>query len=96
MLIDKPFRLKSEKHRRWVASLPCLRCWTSPCQAAHVTIGRFGFGMKTGDNNCVPLCPIHHVEFDKNQRRVSTEWGVDIQAAANDYWSRSPHYKEKE
>ena len=51
----KPTRIKDEKYRRWVASLPCIRCGIEGySQCAH----RCGAGMgtKASDYESFPLC----------------------------------------
>ena len=61
MLKDKIYR--SEKHRRFVADLPCCMCESPDVQAAHIrhqTGG--GMGLKPGDNWCIPLCVACHGE----------------------------------
>jgi len=51
---SKPRR--NEQYRRYVASLPCAHCGKpGPSQAAHADQGK-GFGIKTGDDTCYPLC----------------------------------------
>ena len=47
--------IRDPKHRRFVASLPCVACRTlNFSQCAHV--GRLGMGIKSGDDSTVPLC----------------------------------------
>jgi hypothetical protein len=47
---------RSEKYRRWVASLPCAHCRrVGLSQAAHADTGK-GMGMKSDDSTCFPLC----------------------------------------
>lgn len=54
MLKRKKFR--SEKYRRWIASLPCIITKTTgECQCAHIRSGFYAIGMKPDDSMCVPL-----------------------------------------
>lgn len=47
---------RSEKYRRLIATLPCVNCGLEgSTQAAHINFGK-GFGLKTSDATCVPLC----------------------------------------
>jgi hypothetical protein len=51
---DAPRR--SEKYRRWVASLACAHCKRpGPSQCAHSDEGK-GLALKAGDDTCFPLC----------------------------------------
>jgi hypothetical protein len=59
--MGKENRIRDEKHRRFIASLPC--CVTGlegETQCAHVSEGRHSIGMKSGDNNCLPLSVDEH------------------------------------
>jgi hypothetical protein len=57
----KPIR--SEKHRRFIASLPCVISGRSDVQAAHIRRGNVcGTGLKPGDNCCVPLSIEEHAK----------------------------------
>ncbi len=61
MLIPKTQYIRDEKHRRFIATLPCVVCFAYPCEAAHIRIGNgAGMGLKSGDDCTVPLCPPHH------------------------------------
>lgn len=58
-------RLRSEPHRRFVASLPCCICGASDVQAAHLAFAQpRARGLKAGDQFCIPLCLRHHAAFD--------------------------------
>lgn len=55
MLIPKQNYIRDETFRRWIASLPCMRCGVSGLsQAAH--LGKGGRGIKGCDSTCRPLC----------------------------------------
>jgi hypothetical protein len=61
MLIPKTQYIRDEKHRRFVASLPCVICLSTDVQAAHVRKGQGGgTGLKPSDDRCVPLCVSCH------------------------------------
>lgn len=73
----KQKKIRSEKHRRFIASLPCLKCGDSPCDAAHVRIGTGGgMGLKPSDCYAVPLCRKHHQEQHSGGER--TFWGKKL------------------
>lgn len=72
----KPQTWRSEKHRRRVASMPCVCCGAhGPSQAGHVNFGK-GYGIKSSDALLFPICPTDHsyhdqggVERDERRRR---------------------------
>jgi hypothetical protein len=48
--------VRDEAYRRWVATLPCIRCGVhGRSQAAHPNFGK-GMSQKTSDLDCFPLC----------------------------------------
>lgn len=53
-------RIRSPKHRRWIASLPCLITGAIDVQSCHVSKGRYSLGLKIGDNFCLPLSVEEH------------------------------------
>ncbi len=54
--MPKSTPVRSESHRRWVATLPCFACGIEGySQAAHPNQGR-GLGQKASDLDCFPLC----------------------------------------
>jgi hypothetical protein len=56
-----PLRIRSEAHRRFVASLPCCICAAAPTQTAHIrSNGEGGMGLKPCDRLTIPLCPPCH------------------------------------
>lgn len=68
--------MRSEKYRRWIASLPCLLCASRETQAAHTVKG--GLALKGSDASCVPLCCTghdHHGQLDGRVRLPSGEMG---------------------
>lgn len=75
--VQKVVPIRSERHRRFVASLPCVICGKQGAtQAAHVRYHSIrhgkpmtGTGIKPGDNWVVPLCVSHHAEQHANGER---------------------------
>ena len=60
-------RLRSEPHRRFVASLPCCVCGGINVQAAHLAFAQLrAKGLKAGDQFVIPLCLAHHAAFDSS------------------------------
>ncbi len=61
-------REEDEKHRRFIASLPCLICGSSEVQCAHIKFADLSVGKpftgltKSDDKFTVPLCCDHHSE----------------------------------
>jgi hypothetical protein len=63
MLIPKNNYIRSEKHRRFITSLPCLIYGTDDVQCAHIRKGNIcGAGLKPSDQYCVPLSVLAHLE----------------------------------
>lgn len=55
MLLPKNKPVRDKPFRKWIASLPCLRCGLhNRSQAAH--FGKGGWSMKGGDDTVRPLC----------------------------------------
>lgn len=61
MLIPKTTYIRDEKHRRFIASLPCLITGAKDVQAAHIRKQNGGgTGLKPSDEFCVPLSVEQH------------------------------------
>lgn len=83
---------RSEKYRRWIADHCCLICGYPETQAAH-TVNN-GMSSKGPDSSCVPLCPTHHQEYDRNRAAFEIKHGnFDMQWYAVELfaqWRQSP------
>jgi hypothetical protein len=81
MDLQKPLRIRNKAHLRYVAGLPCMVCWTKPCQAHHLlTAQPRAMGRKTGDQFVVPLCAPHHRmlhDVTGNERQFFADHGHD-------------------
>lgn len=56
MLKEKKRFLRSEKYRRFIASLPCAVTGSiGNSQCAHIRSGVYAMGMKPSDSLCLPL-----------------------------------------
>ena len=65
-MIEKSRPLRSEKHRRLVASMPCGLCGAEPpSQAAHSNYGK-GLSIKACDSQVFPLCLKCHFQLDQS------------------------------
>jgi len=66
--IKKAKIIKSEKHRRFVASFSCIICKSPDVQCAHIrsipNYGNVGMSVRN-DAFCLPLCISHHLEQHK-------------------------------
>jgi len=72
-MIEKSRPLRSEKHRRLVASMPCGLCGAEPpSQAAHSNYGK-GIGIKACDSQIFPLCTRCHFDLDQSGK-YPREW----------------------
>jgi hypothetical protein len=59
----KEKRIRDKKHLAFVRTLPCIRCFQAPSQAAHVRLGSIcGTGLKPSDSKILPMCAAHHFE----------------------------------
>lgn len=90
--IPKLEPVRDEDYRRWVATLPCIRCGLEGySQAAHgPSLGR---GLKACDRSCVPLCADagarqgchskvdQYIAYSRAERRERmAAWAREIQA----------------
>lgn len=65
-MIEKSAPLRSEKHRRLVASMPCHECGLEgQSQAAHANYSK-GMGIKACDSQIFPLCNFCHEWLDRS------------------------------
>lgn len=62
------FKIYSE-HRCLITGAEFTEFSSESIDGAHITIGRYGRGIKPPDNLILPLCHFLHMEFDKNQTR---------------------------
>ena len=60
----KPRRVRSEPHRDFVSSQPCLVCGRQPSDAHHLRFTQpTALGRKVSDEFTVPVCRVHHREL---------------------------------
>ncbi|WP_335954054.1 hypothetical protein [Acinetobacter higginsii] len=59
--------MRSQKRLNEIRQLPCVRCGSSPSQAAHSNSSKHGKGrgIKASDEFTVPLCHSCHSQFDQ-------------------------------
>lgn len=60
---SKSRRVSSPTHLKFIRTLPCCICGAVRVEAHHLLRpweGERGMGMKSGDQNTIPLCPTHH------------------------------------
>ena len=68
---------KDEQYLSWIRKQPCIVCYRTPCEAHHVrTAANSGMGIKPGDDQAVPLCPLHHRELHQ----------IGVQTFCEKYW----------
>lgn len=61
MLIPKKEYIRDNRHRKFIASLPCCVSGNVETQAAHIRSNNGGgMGLKPCDSQCVPLSWIEH------------------------------------
>jgi hypothetical protein len=74
-------KVRSEKHRRFIASLPC---WVTGreggTQAAHIRVeNNAGLGLKSGDDCCLPLhWEVHRAQHSQSEKNF---WGGRLEHA---------------
>jgi len=76
-------KIRNEKHRRWIASLPCLITRIEGnSQAAHIRSGNSaGMGLKSGDDCCVPLSIAEHARQGRDGEVVFWAWHGGVEKA---------------
>lgn len=69
MMIPKTKFVRDVKHRRFIASLPCLISGGNDTQAAHIRKGNpCGAGLKPSDIYCLPLSvDQHRIQHDMGE-----------------------------
>lgn len=90
----KTERIRDEKFRRWIASLPCMVCGQALIsQAAHIEKG--GIGLKSSDESCRPLCADTpnrqgcHAKVDQSIIKLPWELRRDIiEAPVYKFWKQ--------
>lgn len=74
MLIPKIKPWRSEKHRRNVASLPCVVTgMPGPSQCGHINFGK-GMGTKACDSLTFPISPDAHRDHDQGGMTREDRW----------------------
>lgn len=75
------------RYRKWIKTLPCLICAQFGVDPAHTKVlGPGNMAWKSPDRSCIPLCRIHHREFDQGRNRLTfaTRYQIDIAQAVRD------------
>jgi hypothetical protein len=71
---------RSKAHLRFVASLPCLVCQRTPCDAHHLKFAQLrSLGRKVSDEFTVPLCRDHHLQL--HRRGNEAAWWANLKIA---------------
>lgn len=56
-------KIRDKNHLKFIRSLPCIKCFQAPSQAAHIRLnGGAGIGQKPCDSKTIPLCAMHHFQ----------------------------------
>jgi len=71
---NKPWH--SEKHRRAVATLACIKCGAVDVQVCHANATK-GMGTKVSDALTWPMCPKHHREHDTGGMPKMERWKLE-------------------
>ena len=59
--VPKHKTYRNSEYLDYVRWHPCLFCGKpAPNEAHHVSLGDAGFGLKSSDLGCIPLCHTHH------------------------------------
>lgn len=70
-----------EERIKWIQSLPCLICGSTPSDNAHVATG--GTGRKADADKIVPLCRTHHQQQHQGQETFEEKHQIDLHARAS-------------
>jgi len=84
--------VRSKEHLRFVASLPCLVCQRTPCDAHHLKIAQPNMlGRKVSDEFTVPLCRSHHRDLHRfgNERAWWANVKLKPLESAREIWESS-------
>lgn len=91
-------RWRSPAHLSFVRSHECCvpNCHERPIEAAHVRIGgQGGMGFKPPDWCVISLCSTHHQrQHSVGERTFQQEYGIDMQALADEFAKASPKAAE--
>ncbi len=66
----------SRERVKWVKSLGCDMCGLRPSENAHTVTD--GMGRKAGYETIVPLCRLHHQNYDEHRGVFGHDWGRAI------------------
>lgn len=80
-----PRPIRDRKHRKFIASLPCLACGKpGPSQCTHIRINWYRSGERPGDNRTVPQCATtperfgcHDIQHSMNEEFCWSARGID-------------------
>jgi len=88
-------KIRDKAHLKFIRSLPCVRCFQAPSQAAHIRLGgKAGIGQKPCDSKTIPLCPACHFT-QHNVGEQSFHGDMDkIHDLAKYLWDNTGKWKE--
>ena len=70
---------RDREYLRFIKRLPCVACaktwWVDACHT-----GPHGLGQKSSDYSAIPLCRVHHEEFDACPWKFAWKHHLDIPA----------------
>lgn len=110
MLIPKSKKIKNKRHLEYVARQRCCLTFTSEdwcrgnVQAHHLLKpyeGKRGMGMRSSDNNVVPLCYYHHAQLHDQKGDEDSFWRLHNKEkdygrrTAEYWWNISPYNEER-
>ncbi|RME56842.1 DUF968 domain-containing protein [Candidatus Parcubacteria bacterium] len=70
----KPWR--SEKHLKYIRSLPCCACGSPGPNDAHhiISVGNGRMGSTAPDSHAIPLCRVCHMRLHDKGIGISDQW----------------------
>jgi hypothetical protein len=85
------YQFHSAERVEWMNWNPCVICGSTPCDNAHSTTG--GTGNKAHYSKIVPLCRVHHDEYDGRlhkggKKTFQKKYGVDLEILSAMYQDR--------
>ena len=76
--------LRCKKYRIWLHTQACQICHSRFTEACHTANN--GMRSKGPDSGCLPLCRLHHAEYDHGRRAFEAKYELDMRQIAAAYW----------
>lgn len=64
---------RDENYKRFIRSMPCIICGSTPSEHSHEPLNGRGMGHKGPDNESLPLCAFHHRIAIRNRHNTAPD-----------------------